>query len=44
MHPRNDEKMERAGALEADAEAMTEEGAIAGKHGGEHRHVVVGEK
>jgi hypothetical protein len=35
--------MEGAGAFEADAKAMTEEGAVSGKHGGEHRSVVVSE-
>ena len=43
VHPGNDEKVERAGALEADAQAMTEEAAVAGKHGGEHGGVVVRE-
>jgi hypothetical protein len=41
VHAGDDEQVEGTGALEADAEAVTEEGAVAGKHGGEHRGVVV---
>ena len=41
VHAGNDEQVEGAGALEADAQAVTKKGAVAGKHGGEHRCVVV---
>jgi hypothetical protein len=39
--PDTTRKVERTSTLEADAQAVTKKGAVAGKHGGEHRCVVV---